>query len=73
MDPPKEISIANDIFCDSKGNIWLATSVGELIYYNRGKWNYYCKLPSSIFAIEEDNYGQIWLGTGKGIYIMECP
>ncbi|GAH32621.1 unnamed protein product, partial [marine sediment metagenome] len=76
MDLPKinnEKYITTDIYGDSKGIIWVATTGRELFYYNHGKWNYYCKLPFTIFTIKEDNFGRIWLGTGNGIYIIELP
>jgi len=75
MEPPiynNEAAITTDIYGDSKGRIWLARG-GELIYYDLGEWNYCCKIPSTIFTIKENRNGQIWLGTGNGIYTTKSP
>jgi signal transduction histidine kinase/ligand-binding sensor domain-containing protein/ActR/RegA family two-component response regulator len=61
-----------DIFEDSKKNLWIATSSG-LNYFNQEKGNFikYTKsegLPSNtIQAILEDNEGNLWLSTTNGL------
>jgi len=61
---------------DSKGNIWVSMSPGyaKIAVYNGQKWYYdgYQDISfEGVFAIENDPLDQIWIGTGKGIYIIE--
>jgi len=78
---------SNDIFCikeDSKGRVWVGTNGGGVNLLdkdNRVKWRY-CKNPTGandhdfpgnnfIRFLEEDNSGNIWIGTyGSGISIF---
>lgn len=61
---------------DSKGNIWASIWMGavKIAVYNGQKW-YYESFQDisfeSIFVIESDPMDQIWIGTGKGIYIIK--
>jgi len=75
MEPPiynNKKYFPTDIFCDSQNRIWLAQGP-QLCFYAAGKWNYCCELPSSIFDIKENKSGQIWVGTGDGIYSINMP
>jgi len=61
---------------DSRGNIWASIWMSQetIAVYNGQKWFYdndINGLIESIFAIESDPLDRIWLGTGKGIYIIE--
>jgi signal transduction histidine kinase/ligand-binding sensor domain-containing protein/AraC-like DNA-binding protein len=76
----------NDIFCikkDSKGNVWLGTNGGGLNIYDYKtdtfkRWDkktadsvgFAIALNSFIRAIEEDKFGNIWVGSiGAGISV----
>lgn len=75
MEPPiynNKKYFPTDIFCDSKDRIWLAQGP-QLCFYVSGKWNYCCELSSTIFDIKEKENGQIWVGTGDGIFSINMP
>jgi len=65
----------NDLFCDSKGNIWIASSFNGILFYSQQTktWDHFKHDPfdqtslsdnktSSIF---EDQSGMIWIGTSS--------
>ena len=56
---------------DSRGRIWFGTDRKGVYYWQGGKIT---KLPDAsldaaiVFSMAEDQYGQIWIGTGTGLY-----
>lgn len=60
------------IFQDSKGNMWFGT-IGEGVVRYDGKTLTYFSNPdgfknNTVYAINEDKNGNIWLGTDQGVY-----
>jgi ligand-binding sensor domain-containing protein len=59
-----------DIFQDSKGYMWFATSAG-VSRYNGWKYNVYTKeqglLESFAFNVKEDEKGNFWIGSPWGV------
>lgn len=60
------------IFQDSKNTIWIGTEnngLNKLIDIKQGKFNRINnkEIPSSIYAIEEDQEGTIWLSSNNGL------
>ena len=72
--PYGEINLINT---DSKGNLWCVRSFNSrvLLRYNGKEWVDFNIIredeDNTIFCIEEAPDGKIWLGTGKGIYIID--
>lgn len=77
---PLDKIFANDIFRDSKNNIWIATKANGVYKYQPQKKHLTNYIASStkpglssneISKIIEDKDGQIWIGTyGKGIDVL---
>ncbi len=61
------------LFEDSQGQVWIATSYG-LFRYDPEKDQYYTySLPSAHFVFEDSKH-RIWVGTfGRGLYLLENP
>jgi|SRR6478609_6686898 len=60
------------IFQDSKGNLWFG-SIGEgVVRYDVKTLTYFSNpdglYSSSVFAINEDKNGNLWIGTDQGVY-----
>ncbi|MFT5617729.1 MAG: signal transduction histidine kinase/DNA-binding response OmpR family regulator [Arenicella sp.] len=61
------------IFEDEKGNFWLASKGGGLIWWNRktGKTQQFTTKQglsdNIIYAVYGDNYGKLWLSSNRGI------
>lgn len=75
MEPPiynNKKYFPTEIIYDSRDRIWLAQGP-QLCFFVSGKWNYCCELSSTIFDIKEKGNGQIWLGTGDGIFSIDMP
>ncbi|WP_128547053.1 sensor histidine kinase [Larkinella soli] len=76
-DPRRSGSITSDvvpaIFQDSKGNLWFGTAGGGLCRFDEEKQTFQAFTQAdgladhSIYSIQEDNSGQLWLGTSKGL------
>ncbi|MDF2453555.1 MAG: response regulator receiver protein, partial [Bacteroidota bacterium] len=69
-----DINTVIDIHEDSKGNFWLGTMGGGLVWFDRktGKHNAYTLEKNGlsnncIKSIVEDNIGNLWLATNNGI------
>ena len=63
------------IYKDVKGNIWFATTTGQISYIERGELkNITCGVENGITEIRcitEDNEGRIWIGTdGMGVICL---
>lgn len=64
------------IFEDKKGRFWIGTEGGGLLLFNRGKGTFSTLseqdgLPSnSVLNILEDDAGNLWLSTFKGLSLM---
>jgi signal transduction histidine kinase/ligand-binding sensor domain-containing protein/DNA-binding response OmpR family regulator len=69
--PMKNIST---LFKDSKGRVWIGTGDAGLFYYDKDRSKIFPfkqnekLLSHSISRILEDNTGNIWLSTDKGVY-----
>lgn len=69
----KKINRARISFLDSKQNIWLGTDEGAYKLGQNGtvtKYSTNTQIPLSgdrVFAINEDRYGNIWIGTNVGL------
>lgn len=68
----------NDIYEDSRKNIWLATEGGGLIQLNSRRkiekiYDKKIGMPSDyIFKVLEDNSGDIWVTTSKGLIKLDA-
>jgi hypothetical protein len=72
---PNENSViysTHRIFVDSQDYIWASFS-GEQDYgvLKDGQWNLKSLDTEGIFAFGESPTGDIWLGTGKGVFILK--
>ncbi len=60
----------NALFCDSRGDLWIATQEG-LFRYNDGKIIQYTKKDGLsyqwVYTVAEDPSGNLWFGTHEGI------
>jgi ligand-binding sensor domain-containing protein len=60
------------IFQDSKGNLWFGTIQDGVVRYDKKTLTYFTQPDgfhcNSVFAIDEDKYGNIWIGTDQGVY-----
>ncbi len=75
-------NMINELFEDNKGRLWISSisEEGGLHIYNREKDNFIRVLPNpeirldqgqnNIRAITQDASGNIWLGTNRGILIL---
>ncbi|MBE7172513.1 MAG: T9SS type A sorting domain-containing protein [Williamsia sp.] len=62
----------NGLFCFNKGTSIDNTGDDQWKYYRSGKGN--GNLPDNwVLCIEKDRNGFIWVGTRKGIGIIQCP
>jgi len=62
----------NDVYKDSKGNIWICTSDG-LNKFNPSDETFeriYFKEVQYLSSIDEDDSGRFWIGTGNGLIIF---
>jgi len=65
---------ATDIMVDSKGNIWMALSTGEVYKYDFSSWKVYTKkdgLPAKLSAIFEAKNGDIWVAGKNSIAVLK--
>jgi ligand-binding sensor domain-containing protein len=62
----------NKVFVDSRDYVWASFS-GEQDYgvLKDGEWNLKSLDTEGIFAFGESPSGEIWLGTGKGVFILK--
>lgn len=72
LDTTRISQYIRSIFQDSKGNMWFGTINDGVVRYN-GKTLTYFSAPdglisNSVFAINEDKKGTLWLGTDQGVY-----
>lgn len=69
VEAPIEVVIA--LHPDSEGGLWIGTMARGLFLYQEGRFRHFSTadgLPSdSINSIQEDRYGNLWLGTGRGL------
>lgn len=74
-----DISTPRNLYEDKKGNLWLAASLGGLYKGDRNGFQAYPlhfkkeqqKNPFiSVYAIEEDHRGRIWIGTNQGVILI---
>jgi len=73
-------NIIDNLFTDSKGNLWIGTYGGGLSRYNQEKDNFYNYTPNindttallngDIKAIAEDKYHRLWVGTTHGLHMF---
>jgi ligand-binding sensor domain-containing protein len=60
------------IFQDSKGNLWFGTLGEGVVRYDIKTLTYYSNPDgfnnNTVYAINEDKSGNIWLGTDQGVY-----
>jgi hypothetical protein len=60
------------MFIDSDNNIW-CIDYNYCTIYNGGNWVTGIKdLEGDLFSITQAFNGNIWIGTGNGIYILKC-
>lgn len=64
----------NQLYCDSKGRIWIGHYKGISCYHPRNKQFIETEMPdllgSSItYAIFEDKEGNVWIGTNNGLFV----
>lgn len=67
-------NMVRDIYCDGKGNLWVATKGGLSHFQKEGIFNYTKAngLPSdSVNAVCEDSNNITWLGTDNGLAKLE--
>lgn len=69
-----DINTVIDILEDSKGNLWLGTMGGGLVWFDRKTGKHYAYTleknglsNNCIKSIVEDNIGNLWLATNNGI------
>lgn len=65
----------SDLFCDSNGNTWVATTFNGVLFYNNNlkEWQHYTHDPFNITSLSddkttsifEDDAGMIWIGTSS--------
>jgi ligand-binding sensor domain-containing protein len=71
-DPDLVSQYIRSIFQDSKGHLWFGTLGDGLVRYDTKTLTYFSKADqldaSSVHAIEEDQNGNLWLGTDQGLY-----
>ncbi|MEX0883314.1 MAG: two-component regulator propeller domain-containing protein [Cyclobacteriaceae bacterium] len=62
----------NFIFADRSDHIWCAGGSGYGVYEN-GNWTWDEETfkETGVFTIAEAPNGDIWLGTGDGVYVMD--
>ena len=73
--------LINVLLCDRKGNLWIGTRQGGLTKYDprKDKWTNYMNSPgdntslrsNDVLCLEEDQKGQIWVGTEEGLSIYQ--
>lgn len=60
------------IFQDSKGNMWFGTIGEGVVRYDKKNLTYFSASDgfknNTVYAINEDKSGNIWLGTDQGVY-----
>ena len=65
------VDVTSCSFADSKGNLWFGTFVAGLNKYNGKVFTRYTKahglISNEITGITEDNQGNIWVATSKGV------
>ncbi|MFO7370073.1 MAG: hypothetical protein R6X09_07390 [Bacteroidales bacterium] len=64
---------ATDIMTDSKGNIWMSLSTGEVYKYDFSNWTVYNQkdgLPAKLTAIFETENGDIWVAGKNNIAVL---
>jgi len=63
------------LISDSKGNIWIGTSMGLTVFKVDGEWEYFRgpeSLPvEEIFALAIDKNDHIWIGTNQGAILFK--
>lgn len=64
-------NLANSIFDDGEGKLWLASLQGGITLYRNGKFTPYSTnaglFNNQIYSIVGDDYGNLWLSSPKGI------
>ncbi len=59
-------------YCDSKGNLWLGSfDKGGYVKSASGSFSRLPLEASDVRCFYEDKYGKIWVGTSRGIYVMD--
>ena len=70
-DTLKFASGISSLFQDSKGNYWLGSRQEGVAVFNGKSFEYFTTneglTDNQIRSIQEDNYGNIWLETAKGV------
>ncbi|MCF0053200.1 hypothetical protein LXM25_24230 [Dyadobacter sp. LJ53] len=61
------------IYSDKNGNLWASFSSAdkECGIFNGKEWKFIKLGTSGIFAFAENPNGEMWLGTGEGLYILK--
>ncbi|MCE7069173.1 hypothetical protein LZG74_02615 [Dyadobacter sp. CY327] len=72
-DEESTVYTTNRIFSDSKNNLWVSFSGSdkECGVFNGTDWTFPKLGTSGIFAFAESPDGEIWLGTGEGLFILK--
>lgn len=63
-----------DIMVDSKANVWMTLSTGEVYKYDFKTWTVYTKndgLPAKLSAIYESKNGDIWVAGKNAIAVLK--
>ncbi|MCE7067493.1 two-component regulator propeller domain-containing protein [Dyadobacter sp. CY326] len=73
---PDEQSViysTQSIYSDKNGNLWASFSGADKEYgiFNGKEWKFKKSGTSGIFVFAESPNGEMWLGTGEGLYIVK--
>jgi ligand-binding sensor domain-containing protein len=65
---------ATRVYIDSNDNLWLSAMPKGVFKYDGNNWMQYSKnnglADKRVFSMTEDNDGNMWFGTGRGISIL---
>lgn len=74
---PLRSNVITDLYCDSRGRVWICTYYGGITCYDNGRFRTYHKGNSAlevndVWSVGEDSEGIIWIGTlGSGLLRLD--